>query len=298
MRTGLRHADSSDKLKGMMMMLQKKRTLRQINAQAESVSDLDVSQKPGTLEASISPAPAPHIPASPSEEVRSVSPEPTDSATAPAAVATPDSSSVAASSSASPAGLPELVLPHSGVAALGMTPPASPLANSARPASPSIQDSHSVNSPLELCVTFSTTAVSLIPLSRSLTLSARRLSSKIILPAAGYRVEAGRSDINWPTTEVPVEAVVDYYRRFFYEAERSSWHKHWNFIGFMDQDRTDPCIISVADTVDNKMHRVIIRTAAGSHQIYVPANKIHAGAKHVRDSVGSVVLLVGTLARR
>ena len=153
MHTGLRHADSSDKLKGMMMMLQKKRTLRQINAQNESVSDLDVSQRPGTLEASVSPAP---IPASPSEEVRSVSPEPADSATAPAAASTPDSSSVAASSSASPGGLPELVLPHGGSAALGMTPPASPMANPARPASPSIQDSHSVNSPLELCVTCST----------------------------------------------------------------------------------------------------------------------------------------------
>lgn len=50
----------------------------------------------------------------------------------------------------------------------------------------------------------------------------------------------------------------------------------------MDQERTDPCIISVADTVDGKTHRVILRTPAGSHQIFIPANKIASGSKHVR----------------
>lgn len=37
----------------------------------------------------------------------------------------------------------------------------------------------------------------------------------------------------------------------------------------MDVERSDPCILSVADSVDGKTHRVIIRTAAVRHTQFV-----------------------------
>lgn len=127
---GLKHADSSDKLKGLMMMLQKKRTMRQIaQPEAGSQLELDISQRssaPGEVSASLEPSSS-DLPLS-----RRTSSPPPPTLLVPAAAGGGGAEQPSSPSSTSPA---------AAAAA------ASPLVLSSSPSSapPSIQDSRSTH---------------------------------------------------------------------------------------------------------------------------------------------------------